>query len=432
MSSGASANSQKKKKRKNEIKINLKNKHSQKFVQIIADPECLISAPDIFQNNQIENQQQQANFSFFDKLNISSGYFGARFSNSVTEEQLMTLPNSSDQCKNLESSPWIVTAAERKEQLSSVSSIDDRTEKTEGVIRKSPKQPRPSVTNGHQLNKVRSVDSFQLADSNDFILVLHHPCTLKFFGKLTVSVLAGEVEMLGYKLNCNSNSSKVNAFSTFVSSVNIQTNILQAKPDKLQLEEKLRNLNLSKKQANEISSSADSNDSVLLLKKLDAKFLQVIKKYSNSTIFPSTSPGMLQEASKALKCIFDFRSGLGLRDFRKNPDWDEVSIKKVTVICGGSHVGKSTLLRYLVNKKLSTCKSVLCLDFDPGQSEFTAPGCISAFVVQEPLLGANFSHVLHPERFAFFNLISELIFLFINTNKLLKNSSFFFQNGLPW
>ncbi|KAJ8879927.1 hypothetical protein PR048_020548 [Dryococelus australis] len=68
------------------------------------------------------------------------------------------------------------------------------------------------------------------------------------------------------------------------------------------------------------------------------------------------------------------------------------------VVLGGKGVGKSTFLRYLANSCVSKHGSVLWLDFDPGQAEFTVPGCMSAVLVKEPLLGPNFTHISTPLR----------------------------------
>lgn len=67
------------------------------------------------------------------------------------------------------------------------------------------------------------------------------------------------------------------------------------------------------------------------------------------------------------------------------------------VLCGGVNVGKSTLLRYLVNRSLEKWSEILVLDFDPGQSEFTVMGCLSAILIKNPLLGPNFSHLIKPD-----------------------------------
>lgn len=69
-----------------------------------------------------------------------------------------------------------------------------------------------------------------------------------------------------------------------------------------------------------------------------------------------------------------------------------------TVLIGGKSVGKSTFLRYMVNKSLTKWEKVLVLDFDLGQSEFTLPGCVSAVLVEQPLLGTNFTHLMDPIR----------------------------------
>jgi len=70
-------------------------------------------------------------------------------------------------------------------------------------------------------------------------------------------------------------------------------------------------------------------------------------------------------------------------------------------MCGGKGLGKSTFMRMLINKILSQQeeKRVLVLDLDPGQSEFTAPGCLSLVEVNEPLLGPSFTHIKTPIRF---------------------------------
>lgn len=68
----------------------------------------------------------------------------------------------------------------------------------------------------------------------------------------------------------------------------------------------------------------------------------------------------------------------------------------LVVIAGGRNVGKSTLMKYLINKSLANSKQVLVLDFDPGQAEFSVMGCVSAVVVSKPALGPNFSHLVTP------------------------------------
>lgn len=65
-------------------------------------------------------------------------------------------------------------------------------------------------------------------------------------------------------------------------------------------------------------------------------------------------------------------------------------------MAGYKNSGKSTMMRYLINKCLKKWKKILVLDLDIGQSEFTLPGCVSVFIIDSPLLGPNFTHLLQP------------------------------------
>ena len=66
------------------------------------------------------------------------------------------------------------------------------------------------------------------------------------------------------------------------------------------------------------------------------------------------------------------------------------------MLLGGKGVGKSTFLRFIVNRLIQQCGTVLVIDFDPGQPEFFPAGCVSASLVSEPLLGPNFTHLQQP------------------------------------
>lgn len=67
---------------------------------------------------------------------------------------------------------------------------------------------------------------------------------------------------------------------------------------------------------------------------------------------------------------------------------------------GGKGVGKSTFVKWLANRFLSAepKTEVLFIDLDPGQTEFTPPGMLSAKVISEPILGPNFCHLKDPDR----------------------------------
>jgi len=49
--------------------------------------------------------------------------------------------------------------------------------------------------------------------------------------------------------------------------------------------------------------------------------------------------------------------------------------------------------RYIANRLIQLHGQILWIDLDPGQAEFTLPGCLSCTIVKEPLLGPNFTHL---------------------------------------
>ena len=58
----------------------------------------------------------------------------------------------------------------------------------------------------------------------------------------------------------------------------------------------------------------------------------------------------------------------------------------VAVVCGSKNTGKSSFSRYLVNSLLNAHRSIMYLDMDCGQPEYTPPGLVSLFEVTEPMI----------------------------------------------
>lgn len=63
------------------------------------------------------------------------------------------------------------------------------------------------------------------------------------------------------------------------------------------------------------------------------------------------------------------------------------------LVCGKKSVGKSTLMRYLLNVMLARHGKVVLLDLDLGQPELTSPGFVSLSVLKKPLLGPSFANI---------------------------------------
>ena len=72
---------------------------------------------------------------------------------------------------------------------------------------------------------------------------------------------------------------------------------------------------------------------------------------------------------------------------------DSVYGQKAKIVgTGGKGVGKSTMLKYITNRLVQD-GPVLWIDLDPGQAEFTPPGCLSCTVLKMPIIGPNFTHL---------------------------------------
>lgn len=72
----------------------------------------------------------------------------------------------------------------------------------------------------------------------------------------------------------------------------------------------------------------------------------------------------------------------------------EMTGPPIILVAGPKGVGKSTFLRMLVNKILTTTdvESVAYLDADPGQPEFAPAGIVSLNFLTKPILGPPFTH----------------------------------------
>ncbi|RKO97604.1 hypothetical protein CXG81DRAFT_2615, partial [Caulochytrium protostelioides] len=70
---------------------------------------------------------------------------------------------------------------------------------------------------------------------------------------------------------------------------------------------------------------------------------------------------------------------------------------------GNRNTGKSSLLRYLVNRLIPQFGRVAVLDVDLGQNEFTPPGYVSLTITDTPLFSAPFAHIAWPTVFWFWH-----------------------------
>ncbi|XP_063626820.1 polynucleotide 5'-hydroxyl-kinase NOL9 [Cydia splendana] len=241
------------------------------------------------------------------------------------------------------------------------------------------------------------------------ILILKHPTEIFIHGKVKVTSLGGLVEIGGYTLQDKT-------YRVYTPNYNCAQYLRTLDHDKgyYGLFGKLTGSGLSVVAAEEIVTTLSPHDSVVQLQPLHDRVAQFVENSCTITdLFSKTNKnvdGCFRKASDFLGCSLYLMKPW--KSFEENPCWSQAlqhgyKHQSRGIVCGGKGSGKSSFLRYYVNKMLSRGPA-LVLDLDPGQSEFTPAGSVSATVVEEPLLGPAFTHLKTPERMLNIGIINTM------------------------
>ncbi|KAJ8921435.1 hypothetical protein NQ315_003053 [Exocentrus adspersus] len=138
----------------------------------------------------------------------------------------------------------------------------------------------------------------------------------------------------------------------------------------------------------------EENCAAFLCYRLEDYSILFVEKYIAQQIFPKVdnadTPQVILNPNEDVNTI------------QVNPAWDDIleTVNAGTrlMLAGGKGVGKSTLLRFSINRLLSKFNKVRVLDLDPGQSEFSVPGCVAIVTVTKPVFGPNFTHLKQTDR----------------------------------
>ncbi|XP_061721138.1 polynucleotide 5'-hydroxyl-kinase NOL9 [Cydia pomonella] len=244
---------------------------------------------------------------------------------------------------------------------------------------------------------------------NCCILILKHPAEIYIHGKVKVTSLGGLVEIGGYTLQDKT-------YRVYAPNYNCAQYLRTLDHDKgyYGLFGKLTGSGLSVAAAEEIVTTLSPRDSVVQLQPLHDRVAQFVENSCTITdLFSKTNKnvdGCFRKASDFLGCSLYLMKPW--KSFEENPCWSQAlqhgyKHQSRGIVCGGKGLGKSSFLRYYVNKMLARGPA-LVLDLDPGQSEFTPAGSVSATVVEEPLLGPAFTHLKTPERMLNIGIISTM------------------------
>ncbi|XP_022816822.1 polynucleotide 5'-hydroxyl-kinase NOL9 isoform X2 [Spodoptera litura] len=230
---------------------------------------------------------------------------------------------------------------------------------------------------------------------NCYVVVLQHPAEIYVSGKVRVKGLGGVVEVYGHILrDAVELYAPNNYFAQCIKTV-------ERPNDDYGLFRKLTAEGLLVREAEEIVTTIGQYDGIISLSRLHDPRMDFVEKNVAMDLFPKSNKGYdsLRKVSVEVGCSLMLKKPW--RHFDENVAW-ELAVNcgfeenSRGIVCGGKGVGKSTFLRYFVNRMLIK-GPVLVIDLDPGQAEFTVSGNISATVVTTPLLGPNYTHLKTPE-----------------------------------
>ncbi|XP_011876206.1 PREDICTED: polynucleotide 5'-hydroxyl-kinase NOL9 isoform X2 [Vollenhovia emeryi] len=254
---------------------------------------------------------------------------------------------------------------------------------------------------------------------NLVVVIMENDSRLCFYGKLLVKVLYGAVKIHGSTLDRSIGTAEVYSPRGY-SNIVIETSEEFPEGSVEDVWMALAAENITRDSESKLQIDVDNVQpgmAVLELRNLENNLTLFLKTYfphlklfpsvKNPHYFPWTDPKRAEIILQATLCV---RPGDKTPNFRQLATEPCVTVDiaermlslwyantwSCTLIAGGKDVGKSTNVRYLINSLLRTSKKVVLVDVDPGQAECTPPGCISYSLIEEPLLGPNFTHLKTP------------------------------------
>lgn len=276
---------------------------------------------------------------------------------------------------------------------------------TEEQDKQTKESSQSTKTTAQQLTNYKTV--FCNAINANIVLVLVKD-PFYIYGTARLTLLAGTVEVYGHYL---AKDKEVELFSPRgCSEIEVASKQTSAKetfsPDKIKNILQSYNSNFIKSDLEQIAQSFDpEKDAIVLLKRNEErkKLVQQFKKFMNENVFPNlqniTMDRPLYDSEYLLRCMINI-SPTEHKSLLVPENWHllKVTDNSRVMFIGGKGVGKSTLLRFLINKHITQHEKMLLIDLDIGQPELFVPQTVSCSIVEKPLLGPGFFLNIQPEK----------------------------------
>ncbi|XP_037717744.1 polynucleotide 5'-hydroxyl-kinase NOL9 isoform X2 [Drosophila subpulchrella] len=223
---------------------------------------------------------------------------------------------------------------------------------------------------------------------------------LELYGTLVLTLLSGQISVNGYRPR---RQEPLTIYSpkglNWVSISPTKTK----KPAKDEVQWDELNKNFTRAQLDRIQGSFQNqtNAIVLLQRNTGAQHLvDNFGKHMAQNLFPlvNASNRPFHQSESLLHCLIQ-SSDLS-RTLQVPQVWNKLKLQASSriLIAGGKGVGKSSLLRYLINRNLGQFPSLLLIDLDIGQPEIFVPQTVSCTLIDGPLLGPGFFYNKQPDQ----------------------------------
>lgn len=328
-----------------------------------------------------------------------------------SEVSSLLLSSDIDKDSDNEEQPWLVNMKkidatvikvpvfnvmlpEFEPELGSIIKKADKQKKLVHKTQSTPaiEKPMPESAEAHHTPEIKDtwpeLNIFENSlKSNKVLAVLKQDTEL--YGTVTVTLLCGRITINGYKArkleSLNVYSSK--GFNWVVISPKANKKTLKVDLSWGYLDEAFSHAQVK----NIIDNYDKQRDAIVLLQRNSGaqNMLSTFSKHMSENVFPLVNVTNRPNYSSEflLNCLV--QSADKGRGLQVPTVWTKLPLKQESrlMITGGKGVGKSTLLRYMLNRHLKQFPRMLLIDLDIGQPELFLPQTVSCTVVDAPLLG---------------------------------------------
>ncbi|XP_052842853.1 polynucleotide 5'-hydroxyl-kinase NOL9 isoform X2 [Drosophila gunungcola] len=222
---------------------------------------------------------------------------------------------------------------------------------------------------------------------------------LELYGTLVLTLLSGQLSVNGYRAR---RQEPLTIYSPKGLNWVAISPSKTKKPAKDEVNWEELNKNFSRAQLDRIQGcfQKQTNAIVLLQQNTGAqRLVENFGKHMAQNLFPliNSSNRPFHQSESLLHCLIQ-SSDLS-RTLQVPQVWNKLKMQATSriLIAGGKGVGKSSLLRYLINRNLGQFPSLLLIDLDIGQPEIFVPQTVSCILIDEPLLGPGFLFNKQPD-----------------------------------